>query len=42
MVDRIVHEYGKLDIEQVYEVSKKDIKDLLDYIKAIFKKTGIA
>ena len=38
----IVHEYGKLDIEQVYEISQRDIKDLLEYIKAIFTKTGIA
>ena len=38
----IVHEYGKLDIQEVYGISKSDIKDLLDYLKAVFKKAGIA
>ena len=38
----IVHEYGKLDIEQVYKIAQKNVMDLLDYVKAIFKKTGIA
>ncbi len=37
----IVHEYGILDIEQVYTISQKDIKDLLEYLKAIFNKAGI-
>ena len=37
----IVHEYGQLDIREVYEISKSDIKDLLDYLKAVFKKAGI-
>jgi len=38
----IVHEYGILDIEQVFEISNSDIKDLLEYIKAVFKRAGIA
>ena len=38
----IVHEYGKLDMQEVYVISKRDIKDLLDYLKAVFKKAVIA
>jgi uncharacterized protein YutE (UPF0331/DUF86 family) len=37
----IVHEYGELDIEKVYEISRNDIKDLLEYLKAVFKKVGL-
>lgn len=38
----IVHEYGHLDIKQVHEISQKDICDLVEYLRAIFQKTGIA
>ena len=38
----IVHEYGKLDMDEVYAISKNDIKDLLGYLRAVFKKAGIA
>jgi len=37
----VVHEYGKLDLTEVYNISRNDIRDLLVYIAAIFKKTGI-
>jgi uncharacterized protein YutE (UPF0331/DUF86 family) len=35
----LVHEYTKIDMEQVYETAQKDITDLTEYLKAIFKKT---
>ena len=38
----VVHEYGKLDLEEVYNISRGDIRDLLAYVAAIFKKAGIA
>jgi uncharacterized protein YutE (UPF0331/DUF86 family) len=37
----IVHEYGKIELEQVYEIAKSDINDLNDYLKVIIKKLGI-
>ncbi len=38
----VVHEYGNLDMAQVYKIMQQDIKDLFEYLKAIFIKTGIA
>jgi uncharacterized protein YutE (UPF0331/DUF86 family) len=38
----IVHEYGKIELEQVYEIAKSDINDLNEYLKAVIKKLGIA
>ena len=38
----IVHEYGKIELEQVYEIAKSDINDLNEYLKAIIKKLGLA
>jgi uncharacterized protein YutE (UPF0331/DUF86 family) len=38
----IVHEYGKIELEQVYEIAQNDINDLNEYLKAIFKKLGLA
>jgi uncharacterized protein YutE (UPF0331/DUF86 family) len=38
----VVHEYGQLDMERVYNIMQQDIQDLFEYLKAIFKKTGIA
>ena len=38
----IVHEYGKIDLTRVFDVAQKDIKDLHDYIVAIFHKLGIS
>ena len=37
----IVHEYGQLDMTQVYRTAQKDITDLEDYIKAIITKLEI-
>jgi uncharacterized protein YutE (UPF0331/DUF86 family) len=38
----IVHEYGKIELEQIYEIAQNDINDLNEYLKAIFKKLGLA
>lgn len=38
----IVHEYGKIELKQVFEVAQKDIKDLNEYLKTIFEKLGLA
>jgi len=37
----IVHEYGKVNLKQVFEVAKKDIIDLKEYLMAIFRKSGL-
>ena len=37
----IAHEYGKIELEQVYEIAQKDINDLNEYLKAIIKKLGL-
>ena len=37
----IVHEYGKIELEQVYEIAQEDINDLNEYLKAIIKKLGL-
>jgi uncharacterized protein YutE (UPF0331/DUF86 family) len=36
----IVHEYGKIELKQVFEVAQEDIKDLDEYLISIFKKSG--
>jgi len=36
----IVHEYGKIELKQVFEVAQQDIKDLDEYLISIFKKLG--
>ena len=36
----IVHEYGKIELKQVFEVAQQDIKDLDEYLISIFKKSG--
>ncbi len=38
----IVHEYGKIELKQVFEVAQQDIKDLGEYLISIFKKSGFA
>jgi uncharacterized protein YutE (UPF0331/DUF86 family) len=38
----IVHEYGKIELEQVYEIAQNNINDLNGYLKAIIKKLGPA
>lgn len=37
----IVHEYGKIELAQVYEIAQKDINDLNDYLKSIISKLGL-
>jgi uncharacterized protein YutE (UPF0331/DUF86 family) len=37
----VVHEYGKLDLPEVYNISRNDIRDLLVFVAAIFKKVGL-
>jgi uncharacterized protein YutE (UPF0331/DUF86 family) len=36
----MVHEYGKIELDQVFEIARKDIRDLHDYIKALFERPG--
>lgn len=38
----IVHEYGKVELKQVYGVAQKDIEDLNAYLISIFKAMGLA
>ena len=37
----IVHEYGKVELKQVFEVAKKEIEDLEKYLLSIFSKLGL-
>ena len=37
----VVHEYGKIDLDRIFEVAHKDISDLNEYLKSIFKKLAI-
>jgi uncharacterized protein YutE (UPF0331/DUF86 family) len=38
----IVHEYGKIDLKQVYHIAHHNIDDLEHFVKAIVKKSGIS
>jgi uncharacterized protein YutE (UPF0331/DUF86 family) len=38
----VVHEYGKIDLTKVYQIALKDIDDLEEYLRAIFRKCGMA
>jgi uncharacterized protein with HEPN domain len=38
--DLILHEYVKIELDQVFEIALKDIKDLNEYLKSIFRKLG--
>jgi uncharacterized protein YutE (UPF0331/DUF86 family) len=38
----VVHEYSKIDLERIFEVTQKDITDLNEFLKSIFKKIGLA
>ncbi|MFW5902031.1 MAG: type VII toxin-antitoxin system HepT family RNase toxin, partial [Thermodesulfobacteriota bacterium] len=33
----IVHEYGKLDLEMIHEILRRDIQDLDDFLKAVLR-----
>lgn len=37
----IMHEYAKIELEQVYKIAQDDISDLNEYLKAIIKKLGL-
>ena len=37
----IVHEYGKIELEQVYKIAQDDINDVNEYLKAIIIKLGL-
>lgn len=37
----MVHEYGKIELGQVYEIAQNDINDLNEFLKAILKKLGL-
>ena len=37
----IAHEYGKIDLNQIYEIARNDYKDLNTYLVAIFEKLGL-
>jgi uncharacterized protein YutE (UPF0331/DUF86 family) len=37
----LVHEYGRLDMQLVYEITKMSGKDLNDYLAAIFRRVGL-
>ncbi|MEK6766618.1 MAG: DUF86 domain-containing protein [Planctomycetota bacterium] len=36
----IVHEYGGIELKQVFVAAQKDIKDLNEYLASIFRKFG--
>ena len=38
----VVHEYGNIDLKQVYQIANQDIDDLENFIRAILKKCEIA
>ncbi len=38
----IVHEYAKIELEQVFEISQEDINDLNEYLKSIFDKLDLS
>jgi uncharacterized protein YutE (UPF0331/DUF86 family) len=38
----MVHGYEKIELDQVFKVAQKDIRDLNEYLKSIFKKIGLA
>jgi uncharacterized protein YutE (UPF0331/DUF86 family) len=38
----LVHEYGKIDLKQVYEIANEHIEDLNKYLLSIFTKHDIS
>ncbi len=36
----IVHEYGGIELKQVFDVAQNDIKNLNEYLASIFRKFG--
>lgn len=37
----IVHEYARVELKEVFEVARKDVEDLNEYLKSIFAQLGI-
>jgi len=37
----IVHEYSKIELEQIFEIAQNDIKDLNEYLVAILNKLDL-
>lgn len=37
----MVHEYGKIDMDQVFDMARENIDDLNDYLRSIFHKMGV-
>jgi uncharacterized protein YutE (UPF0331/DUF86 family) len=37
----IIHEYGKIELEQVFEVAQENTDDLNEYLVAVFNKLGV-
>ena len=37
----VIHEYGKIDLAKVYQIAHKDVDDLEEYLRAIFRNCGI-
>jgi uncharacterized protein YutE (UPF0331/DUF86 family) len=37
----IVHEYSKIELRQIFEISQENLDDLNDYLRAIFKKLDL-
>ena len=37
----IVHEYGKIELELVYDIAQNDVNDLNEFLIAILKKIGL-
>jgi uncharacterized protein YutE (UPF0331/DUF86 family) len=38
----VVHEYGNIDLKQVYNIANQDIDDLEDFVRAVLEKCEIA
>jgi len=38
----VVHEYGNVDLKQVYQIAHKDINDLSKFIRVVFEKCGLS
>ena len=38
----VVHEYDNVDLEEVYRTSRVHVDDLLDFLRALLKRAGLA
>ena len=38
----LVHAYARIELEQVFEITQKDIHDLEAYLKSLFNRLGLA